>query len=447
MRKRNGTAFRVRLSTDRYDSINAKNVTVLGLGRSGQATVKFLAARGVRVFASDQGALRAELKAELLSLGVILEENGHSERALHQADLIVVSPGIESAAAIMKVAREREIPILGELELAYQFCPSEKIIAITGTNGKTTTTRVMGELLNAQGHEVVVAGNIGTPVIEHLEKIHAKTVVVLEVSSFQLETIVTFKPHISLFLNFAPNHLDRYRNLVDYFDAKCRIFENQTEKDFAVVSRQLPLLPTSKPTMLCYEKVLPQLRTLTLSEHNRLNLAAALTASRVIDPQISPKKLDLQRAFAIPHRIQFVGEVHKVRFYDDSKATNVAATLAALETFDAPLIPILGGHDKGCDYSPLAQAIVKKDVKHVLLIGEASEKIARALQHVGYHQPLSVVRDLREAVACATHHPGSVCLLSPACSSFDMFKNYEERGEVFRQAVLEISRRVPARST
>jgi len=434
------------LSAEFGKDVFARHATVLGLGRSGQALVKFLIARGVNVFASDQGLLRPELKAELLSLGAVIEENGHTEHALQNADVVIVSPGIESTTPILKTARSRRIPIIGELELAYQFCPSDTIIAITGTNGKTTTTRLTGELLKSYGADVLVAGNIGIPLIEHIDQIRPETIVVLEVSSFQLETIHTFKPRVSLFTNFAPNHLDRYKTLAEYFDAKCRLFENQTEDDFAVVSRQLPLLPTALPTMFFYEKTLPQLQSLNLSPHNRLNLAAALTATRTIDSAITPNKIDLQQIFNIPHRIQYVGEVNRVRFYDDSKATNVAATLAALETFDAPLIPILGGHDKGCDYAPLAQAIVKKEIKHVLLLGEASRKIARALEQGGYHQPLSVVRDLREAVSLATHHPGSVCLLSPACSSFDMFKNYEERGEVFRQAVQEISQRVPLRS-
>jgi UDP-N-acetylmuramoylalanine--D-glutamate ligase len=443
----NSRGLRVQLSAGRQ-ALSVKNVTILGLGRSGQALVKFLIARGVNVFASDQGLLRPELKAQLLSLGAVIEEDGHTEQALSRADLMIVSPGVGMDAPILDAARTLEIPVMGELELAYQFCPSKKMIAITGTNGKTTTTRLTGELLKAHGYDVLVAGNIGTPLVEPIEQISSETVVVLEVSSFQLETIHTFKPSISLFTNFAPNHLDRYRTLAEYFDAKCRIFENQTEADFAVVSKQLPLLPTSLPTMLFYEKALPPLQKLHLSSHNRLNLAAALTACRAIDSSITPDKIDLHQVFNIPHRIQFVGEINNVRFYDDSKATNVAATLAALETFDSPLIPILGGHDKGCDYSPLAQAIVKKEIKHILLLGEASQKIARALHRVGYQQPLSVVRDLREAVTFATRHPGSVCLLSPACSSFDMFKSYEERGEIFRQAIqaIEIAERIPVKT-
>jgi UDP-N-acetylmuramoylalanine--D-glutamate ligase len=414
---------------------------VLGLGRSGQALVRFLVSHGVPVFASDQNSLLPAAKAELLSLGAVVEENGHTEQALNHTDVVIVSPGIEREAPILAAARDREIPVIGELELAYQFCPSEKIIAITGTNGKTTTTRLTGQLLQAHGHSVLVAGNIGMPLIGQLHQIRPETTVVLEVSSFQLETIQTFKPHISVFLNFAPNHLDRHPRLIDYFEAKCRIFENQTENDFAVVSRELPLLPTSRPAMVFYEKCLPHLQHLACSAHNRSNLAAAWTASRLVDPHISIENLDLTQAFKIPHRIQFVAEVNRVRFYDDSKATNIAATLAALETFNAPLIPILGGRDKGCDYAPLAKAIVKKEIKHILLIGEASPKIARALHQVGYHRPLSVVRDLREAVAFATNHPGSVCLLSPACSSFDMFQNYEERGEAFTQAVIELAKR------
>jgi UDP-N-acetylmuramoylalanine--D-glutamate ligase len=442
MSKKKGLCFT--LAAEFGENVFVRNATVLGLGRSGQSLVRFLISRGVDVFASDQGLLRPELKAELLGLGAIVEENGHTEQALQKTDLIIVSPGIESDTPILKMARSRKIPIMGELELAYQFCPSENIIAITGTNGKTTTTRLVGELLKSYGYDVIVAGNIGVPLVEYIDQIRPETMIVLEVSSFQLETIHAFRPHVSLFTNFAPNHLDRYSTLAAYFDAKCRLFENQTDEDFAVVSKHLPLLPTALPTMLFYEKTLPQLQRFNISPHNRLNLAAALTATRAIDATITPYKLDLREIFNIPHRIQFVGEVNHVRFYDDSKATNVAATLAALETFDAPLVPILGGHDKGCDYAPLAQAIVKKDIKHVLLLGEASRKIARALEQGGYHQPLSVVRDLPEAVSLAAHHPGSVCLLSPACSSFDMFKNYEERGDVFRQAVQEISKRIPA---
>jgi UDP-N-acetylmuramoylalanine--D-glutamate ligase len=351
---------------------------------------------------------------------------------------VIASPGIEIHAPILKAARARGIPVMGELELAYQFCRSARIIAVTGTNGKTTTTRLVGSLLKTYGHDPCVAGNIGRPFIEAVDEIHPQTIVVLEVSSFQLETVHTFRPHVSVFLNFAANHLDRHRSLRDYFDAKCQILAHQTEHDFAVVSRHLALLPTARPRVLYYEKTLPELKYLALSAHQRANLAAALTACRVLDPAVGPGRLDLSQALAIPHRVEFVGEVNRVRFYDDSKATNVAATLAALEMFDAPLVPILGGHHKGGDYSPLARAIARKRVERVVLIGEASTKILRTLHRVGFER-VSLVRDLKEAVALAARHPGSVCLLSPACSSFDMFKNYEERGEAFRRAVQEIA--------
>lgn len=425
-----------------------KRVTIIGAGLTGRATARFLVGQGARAFVSELNVLAQEIKAEFETLSVAYEESGHTDRALQKADLLVLSPGVPLDLPIILKAKRMGIPTLAEIELAYQFCKSEKIIAVTGTNGKTTTTRLIGDLLSAAGHKVIVAGNIGLPFIGRLEKIGEDTLVVLEVSSFQLEGISSFKPHISIFLNFAPDHLDRHENLERYFAAKCRIFENQTVKDFAVVNEMLPLPQDMSPRVFAFNKELERESNSSkceslkdIGKHNLENLSAALTASRLIDRGINLSLIDVKKALAFPHRMEFVDEIDGVKFYDDSKATNVAATMAAINSFDEPLVLILGGKDKGVDYLPLGKLILERDIKEVLLMGEAREKIARELRRVGY-QRFRFVKGLREGVELAHQLKGGVCLLSPACASFDMFANFAERGKLFKQEVSALKERV-----
>ena len=413
-----------------------EKVAVLGAGRSGLAAARLLRSQGTRVFLSDHQEILPWAKEELQALGVAYEEGGHTERILENR-LIVLSPGVPPTLPILKRARKLGIPIIGELELAYRFCESKRILAVTGTNGKSTTAKLLGELLRAAGHKVVVAGNIGNPFSGELARIDRETVVVLEVSSFQLETIEKFRPWVSVFLNFAPDHLEWHGGLESYFRAKCRIFENQRGSDFAVVNPSLlSLLPPLRPRVLQIDsRSIP--RQHDLFPHQHEDLAAALLTARLVDPKVELGAVDLQEALALPHRLQFVAEVDGIRFYDDSKATNVAATLAAIDSFPGSRVTlILGGQAKGESFSPLAR-VVKGQGIAVLLIGEAGGEIARELEKVG-HREFQFIDDFQEAVQSALALGREVCLLSPACASFDLFTNYAERGRAFQQAVKEL---------
>jgi UDP-N-acetylmuramoylalanine--D-glutamate ligase len=413
--------------------LEEKRVAVLGAGRSGLAAVRLLKEHGAGVFLSDHREIPSRAKEELEALDVTYEEGGHTSGILEN-ELIVLSPGVPPCLPILKEARERGISIIGELELAYRLCKSKRILAVTGTNGKSTTTKLIGELLRAAGDEVVVAGNIGNPLSGELGRIDQETAVVLEVSSFQLETIEEFHPWVSIFLNFAPDHLERHGSIECYFKTKCRIFENQTQDDFALVHPSLvPLLPPLRSRVLKIDdKLVP--KRLELFPHQREDLAAALLAARLVDPRIDLSLIDLGRALALPHRLEFVAEIDGIRFYDDSKATNVAATLAAIDSFPGKgLTLILGGQAKGESFSPLAKAIKKQEIA-TLLIGEAAGEIAQELERVGW-QNFRFIGDFQEAVREALALRREVCLLSPACASFDMFSDYRERGLAFQQAV------------
>lgn len=411
-------------------------VSIIGVGQSGLAAARLLGERGASLFLSDHREISPQKKERLETLGVAWEEGGHTERIL-EGELIVLSPGVPPDLPLLVEAGRRGIPVLGELELAYRLCASKKILAVTGTNGKSTTVQLIGELLRARGHRVVTAGNIGRPWSGELKRIDRQTVVVLEVSSFQLETIAGFRPQIALFLNIAPDHLERHGTMEQYFHCKCRIFQNQTEKDLALVHPSLiPLLPSLKPRLLAFEgRDFPTYQD--LFPHQRQNLAAALRAARLVDPEIDPSLINLRKALALPHRLEFVAERGGVSFYDDSKATNVAATLAAIASFpDSRLTLILGGRAKGESFSSLAEVVKRRDIE-ALLLGEAAGEIARELAGVG-HRRVQFIDELREAVRMAQALGREVCLLAPACASFDRFTNYAERGEAFRRAVLAL---------
>lgn len=418
----------------REHDFQQKTITVLGAGRSGLAAAKALHELGARVFVSDQSSLSPSARQELSQLNIPFEEGGHTERAL-AAHLIILSPGVSLSTPIVQRAQAMRIPIWGELELAYRLCPSEKIIAVTGTNGKSTTTKLIEELLAREGHSVISAGNIGTPFIARLHEITPETIVVVEVSSFQLESIEKFRPAVAVLLNIAPNHLDRHGTLESYRSAKYKIFENQTERDVLVLSQHLELPNTPRSRVLYYEDFLSELSHLTAPQHVKEDAAAALAACRVFSPMMSPPSDETLQRVRLPHRQEFVAEINGVKFYDDSKATTVHATLAALEAFSGPLVLILGGRNKNLDFAPLAQALRSKPICEILLIGEATPQIAHALQRAQITR-FSLVKDFSEAIERALRYPGATCVLSPACASFDQFQSYEERGAAFRRAVL-----------
>jgi UDP-N-acetylmuramoylalanine--D-glutamate ligase len=444
-----------------------KRVLVVGLGKSGVASALFLKAQGARVTVSDTKSgdeLRNEIPS-LLDHGITVETGGHGERTFRGQDLIVVSPGVPVDAPLLTQARSLGEAVIGEIELAAQFLPGP-IVAITGSNGKTTTTSLTGEILTAGGLPTLVGGNIGTPAISLADHAKPESVIVLEVSSFQLETIQTFRPKIAVVLNVTPDHLDRHRTLEVYVDAKARIFENQRSDDFAVLNEDDPtcvsMAARTRAQVFWFSrqkevkqgawvregKILfrdgsssqknQQRDIMLVSEiplkgaHNLENVLAAVCAGALMG--CAPEKIrQAVRDFkAVEHRLEFVATIRGVDYYNDSKATNVDATIKALESFPANIHLILGGKDKGSDYSVLND-LLRQRVKRVYTIGAAAGKIESQIKGVEVVHADTLENALRKANAVA--EAGDVVLLAPACASFDQFKNYEQRGQVFKEIV------------
>jgi UDP-N-acetylmuramoylalanine--D-glutamate ligase len=383
-------------------------VLVLGLARSGRAASAALERRGVHVVGADA------------TLG-----NDRDEALLDGIELLVKSPGVPGEAPLVEAARARGIPIWSELELGYRLLPENPLIAVTGTNGKTTTAEWVGFMLGAP-----VAGNVGRALTDLDGAVEAGQWIVVEVSSFQLEDVHEFRPRIAVLLNLERDHLDRHGSFEAYRDAKLRVFENQTEHDFAVVRRDLDHTGPARRFDFGGDDELPSEPGLR-GEHNRENAAAATAAARAAGATDDEIARGLREFPGVPHRLELVGEVGGVRYVNDSKATNVAAARRALAAYeDEPVQLIVGGSRKNEDFAPLAAAI-GPNVKAVYVIGETADELARAIP--------DVVRagDLAAAVerAAAAAHRGDVVLLSPACASYDQFRDFEQRGEEFRQLV------------
>jgi UDP-N-acetylmuramoylalanine--D-glutamate ligase len=446
--------------------LNNKHVLVVGLGKSGVASALFLKAHGARVTVSDTKSgdeLRNEIPA-LLDHGITVETGGHGERTFHGQDLIVVSPGVPVDAPLLQQARSLGEAVIGEIELAARFLPGP-IVAITGSNGKTTTTTLTGEILAAGGFPTLVAGNIGTPAISLTDCATPETRIVLEVSSFQLETIQSFRPKVAVVLNVTPDHLDRHKTFEIYANAKARIFENQRGDDFTVLNEDDPtclaMAARTRAQVFWFSRqrevkqgawvrdgnilfcnASEQLEIIQVSEiplkgaHNLENVLAAVCASALMG--CAPQKIRqaVQEFKAVEHRLEFVASIRGVDYYNDSKATNVDATIKALESFPANIHLILGGKDKGSDYSVLND-LLKQRVKRVYTIGAAAEKIESQIKNVEVVHAETLENALRRANAAA--EAGDVVLLAPACASFDQFKNYEQRGQVFKEIVRSLS--------
>jgi len=443
--------------------LHNKRVLVVGLGKSGVASALFLKDRGARVTVSDTKSpdeLRDEIP-RLLDQGIAVETGGHGERTFRGQDLIVVSPGVPVDAPPLVQARASGEPVIGELELAAQHLPGP-IVAITGSNGKTTTTTLTGEILAAGGVPTVVGGNIGTPAISLVPRARGDTVIVLEVSSFQLETIQTFRPKVAVILNITPDHLDRHRTFQTYVDAKARILENQQASDFAVLNQDDPTCQTLagrsraqlfwfsrkgevkqgawvRAGRLLFRDAAGQREIMPVSEiplkgaHNVENVLAAICSGMLLGCPLDKLRLAVRNFKAVEHRLEYVATVRGVEYYNDSKATNVDAAIKALESFPANIHLILGGKDKGSDYRVLNQ-LLRERVKRVYTIGAAAEKIEsqiRGAAEIVHAQTLeNAVR--RAAVAA---QPGDIVLLAPACASFDQFQSYNHRGRVFKELV------------
>lgn len=442
-----------------------KKIVVVGLARTGASVASFLAQRGAAVTITDmkdETAVAAYME-KLHGLEVRYELGGHSDRTFLSADLIVVSPGVPMDIAPIEAARTAGKVIVSEIELASTFIEAP-VVAITGTNGKTTTTTLTGEIFEACGYKTFVGGNIGMPLIDLAASNETVDRVVAEISSFQLEAIRSFHPRVAVLLNITEDHLDRYACYRDYIDAKVRIFENQTGQDFAVLNVDDPivaslqdkisarLFPMSQKKAVeqgiyCLDNCItfswegrqetfPTAGFKLKGVHNIENIMAALASTLLLGCSADAALSAVEGFSGLHHRMELVRELNGVRYYNDSKGTNVGSVVKSLESFPGNVTLIAGGKDKGGDYSPLS-GLVRERVKHLILLGEARQRISDAL---GSLTDTRVVDTLEEAVTLASRVtlPGGIVLFSPACSSFDMFRNYEERGDRFADLVRDL---------
>jgi len=448
--------------------LRGKRVTVLGAGKSGLASVRLLLKRRAKVFLSDSGPKEkhTDTIAELEGLGVPFEFGSNTHLVL-EADMIVTSPGVPLTIPILDLARSKNIPIIGEIELAAGFAEAP-IVAITGTNGKTTTTALTAEIFKDAGWNTVTAGNIGTAFADTVEEaIGEKAVNVLEVSSFQLDTIKDFRPKVSALLNITPDHLDRYKNYEAYIQSKFRITENQKGHDIFVYNHDDEVIRSFADSLSIRtygfsltepmkngafvendeliirigrekESVIPIAKIGIPGPHNLMNAMAATLIARAMGIEFDSIRKTLQRFKGVEHHIEFVRDLKGVKYYNDSKATNVDSVKYALQSFKEPIVLIAGGKDKGNDYKAIKE-LVKEHVKAIVTVGDGAAKIEKFFKdivplHSAGHSMEKAIELARDAAAS-----GDVVLLSPACASFDMFDNYEHRGRVFKEIVNSLS--------
>ncbi len=450
-----------------------QRVVVMGLGISGRAAMKFLVAQGAEVFVSDSRAIDDLALDDLKYLqknGIKFEGGGHSRDFISQGDIIVISPGIPTNLPLLQEMREKDITILGELGLAAPYL-KECVVAVTGTNGKTTVTALIGDLLTSSGKKVFVGGNIGTPVLDYLRSGEKADALVLELSSFQLESAGDFCPHIAVLLNVTPDHLDRHETMGIYLAAKMKLFSNQKPGDKAILfagdaeyKRVMEQLTNQE--IYCFgdwqsdcaakirvNEVLVDvqgkaekycLEGSRLNSHTGLlNSGAAILAASLLGCEKRSIEKALQNFAPASHRLQHVRTRQGVEYYNDSKATNTGAVLSALESFSGNVILLAGGRDKGEDYTIL-KILVREKVRELILIGEAAQIIDTALDGACSSR---CAETMEEAVTTAANlaREGDIVLLAPACASFDMFDNYGQRGDVFMQAVMALPEMTPER--
>jgi UDP-N-acetylmuramoylalanine--D-glutamate ligase len=447
--------------------LKGKKVLVVGLGKSGLAAALFLRRRGAQVTVSDvrsAESLAREIPA-LLEEGIMVEAGGHGLLTFRRQDLIVVSPGVPLDTPELVQVRNFGLPVIGELELAARFLKG-KIVAITGSNGKTTTTALLGAILEEAGLPALVGGNIGVPVVELIEQSTDKTWSVLEVSSFQLESTEQFHPAVAVILNITPDHLDRHGSFENYARAKERIFAEQTVADSVVLNadnaRAAQAAARSNARVFWFsiehpvrqgawaedgyvvyrgardgevERVMPLSKIPLKGEHNVENVLAAVCAARQAGAPSDAIGRAIEKFQAVEHRLEYVATVNGVEFYNDSKATNVDATAKAVAAFSSGIHLILGGKDKGSDYAVLTD-LLRQRVQAVYTIGSAAAKIESQLRGVVSLHSCGTLEHAVSAAAAAAH-AGEVVLLAPACSSFDQFESYEHRGRVFKDLVNE----------
>ncbi|MDI6849278.1 MAG: UDP-N-acetylmuramoyl-L-alanine--D-glutamate ligase [Candidatus Saccharicenans sp.] len=451
--------------------LRGKNVVVVGFAQTGQAVCDFLLAKEVgRLTVSDKKPeSQLDRVEEYRKKGVVFDCGRHRPELFLAADLIVVSPGVPPLPEILE-ARDQGVRVISEIELAYHFLRG-RLIGITGSNGKSTTTTLIYRILKNSGLKAHLTGNIGRPLISFVAGSRPDHVIVTEISSFQLEFTETFRTDIAVFLNISPNHLDWHKTYENYIRAKKKLFDRQRPGDLTVLNRDDPVLwgwrgdkkselyafsrKHTVPRGCCLkdstiwlklEEELPVIKTSDIKlrgVHNQENVMAAVVATRLAGASLPAIRQTVREFRGLEHRLEEVRTINRVLFVNDSKATTVAATIKAVQSYSRPIVLILGGRDKGGDFSPLRRAL-KNRVKKILLIGEAREKINKALAGVF---PLEEASTFRELVAKAYQaaRPGDLVLLAPACTSWDMFRNFEERGRLFKKEVNYLARKLAAR--
>lgn len=455
--------------------LNHKNILIVGLGISGIAAARFAKKKGASVTVTDMADEKklGSYAPMAHKLGVNMELGNHNIETFERSDLIVVSPGVPHTILPIKRAIAKGIPVLGELELAARYI-REPVIAVSGTNGKTTTATLLGSMLESSGFKVFVGGNIGNPLIDYADKRGTADIVVAEVSSFQLDTIDTFRPHVGVLLNITADHLDRYPDFKSYARSKGRLFENQRQSDIAVLNGSDPIISSvtkdlnarkllfrhqensqakdrenalisrgnpSTPANITIRMKGHQQISFDLSgtnfpgRHNLENAAAASLAAIAVGGTPEGVQSALKNFKGLPHRIEYIETINHVRFFDDSKATNVDAVIRALETFGEPIILIIGGRDKGGDFRKLLEP-VRQHIKKLIVMGEARDNIKSVLEDI-CREGAQTASTMEDAVFSAYRaaSPGDIVLLSPGCSSFDMYSSYAERGEDFCRAI------------
>jgi len=447
--------------------VKGKRFSVIGGARSGVAVSRLLKNHGAVVFLSDSAPAErmAEAGRDLQKLG-IPHEFGENTRRVLDVDVVVLSPGVPPSAPVVIEAKARALKVVSEIEVASWFC-SAPIVAITGTNGKTTTTALIGRMFEDAKRHSSVGGNIGIAFSQIVDGLHEQSTAILEVSSFQLEDIDRFKPAVSVLLNITPDHLDRYGNSFErYVAAKCRIFENQGKEESVVYNHDdsvthscvehlansaIHRLPFSTQRVLTEgafvedgrmivamnqqrSEIIPIDQISIRGAHNLANAMAAALSARARGISVASIRATLKNFKGVEHRLEFVRDVGGIAYVNDSKATNVDSVWHALQSFSSPIVLLLGGRDKGNDYSRLA-LLVKKNVRSIIAIGESADRVAGAFSAI---VPVKKAATMQEAVnlASSVAASGDVVLLSPACASFDWFDNYEHRGRVFKEIVL-----------
>jgi UDP-N-acetylmuramoylalanine--D-glutamate ligase len=439
---------------------NDIKIAVLGLGKSGISCANLAISKGYTVFASDSGKTRTHEQMNL-NKKVEIEFGKHSKKVL-DCDIIIKSPGLPNELEILQQARKKEIPVLSELDFALNFAKPKKVIAVTGTNGKTTTTTLIYEIIKKGYKNTFVAGNIGFPISEVVTKLNSKSILVLELSSYQLEDSPYFRPNISVSLNITPDHLKHHHTMANYVKAKANVFINQKKQDYAIYNNKDKYLKKSilktnankiafndyNSTNCIYykdgiiylkkgsKKIKLNPKINIPGKHNIDNILASIAASYIAGTKKSVIETVISKFKGVEHRIEFVKEINGVKYYNDSKGTNVDSTKVALESFDKNIQLILGGQDKGSPYKPIFN-LIKKKVKNIFLIGEATNIIKKQLKGSA---PMTECNTLSNAIKkiYSVAEKGDIVLFSPACASFDQFNDFEHRGREFKKFVLAI---------